>query len=67
MPRLTITRHWSKDDLVRVSVTADDDHPDGLLGETVRVGVEAYGDALGLTLAAEYIARTETEDPDDGG
>jgi hypothetical protein len=60
MPKVTIVRSWPDDDQVHVSIEVDDNHPDGLLEEVARVTVQAFADALGVTLVADSVE----EDPD---
>ena len=63
MPRITITRNWPDGDQIRISVQAEDNHPDGLLRESARVAVATYAEALDLTIAADVIEANE--DPDE--
>ena len=50
MAKVTISRQWPDGDVLQISVTAATNYPDAL-AEAKRVGLDAYREALGVTVA----------------
>lgn len=62
MPKVLLTRTWPDGDKVTCTVQSEDDHPDGLLSETARVAVETFAEAMGVTLAVDFVDRLDEDD-----
>lgn len=52
MARIAVTRSWPDEDALQVVIEVDGEHPDALDMAAARA-LKLYGDALGVTLAAD--------------
>ena len=52
MARVVVARQWGDSDALQVSVKAESTYPDAL-AEAKRIALDAFAEALGVTLKAE--------------